>query len=199
MFRSALGEAFADAGNIAATPGVMSAFAGTTIAADELGCGDVIIDFADCVVADAARAGVFFGGAGSATAAGVEDFSCVFTVAAAPTVAEVFTLTVECTDLVDADALFGSADLVALEATSATGFAAGDGCVVVAGAKFFVDVFTGAATDVIEATGVVAGGGAIGATVCPGALATAREARLAAGFSESSGSAGKSGNAESAT
>ena len=54
--------------------------------------------------------------------------------------------------------------------------------------------------DELEAIGVAAGGGGMGATVCPGVLAAARAATLAMGFSGSSaGSAGKSGNDASGT
>ena len=158
-----------------------------------------MIDFADCVVAGAVLAGVFFGGAGSATAAGAADFSCVFAGAVAAAVEEVFTFSVECTEFALAAVAVASVGAAAdFEATSATGFVAGDGCVAVTGAELAVKTFAEAAV-VLEAMGVAAGGGGIGATVCPGALATARVAKLAAGFSESSGSAGKSGNTESGT
>ena len=78
------------------------------------------------------------------------------------------------TELADAVAVFGSATdaLADFVATRATGFAAGDGCVATAGAEFTVETFAAtvaaagaAAPDVLEAMGVVAGGGGIGATV----------------------------------
>jgi hypothetical protein len=166
------------AGNIATPAVVKSAFAGNIMAALADGCGAVIVDFAVCVVAGAGFAGVFFGGTGSATTVGVAGFSCVLARAGVAT----------------ADPGF--------DATSVAGFPAGDGCVATTGAETGAETFAraGGRADELEVIGVAAGGGGMGATVCPGMLAAARAATLAIGFSGSSaGSAGKSGNDASGT